>query len=443
MFLKPANHARLAALVAAACLLTGLHPKADAGEAPATPGPRVERTGLTPGQFRDESDRWHYQGYQATRVIREQVDGRESISATWEAREAFVPSELAAVDSAVARFMQRHHAPALSLALAKDGRLVLARAYGHADKDRREPLAPRHRFRIASVSKPITATGILRLHERNYLRMSDKVLGIGALLGAPRDLHPGGPPVSRVTVEHLLSHTGGGWAHDLGFDPMFHHRGLDHAALIARVLREHPLQREPGAEHHYSNFGYCLLGRVIEAASGRAYERFIQAEVLAPCGITSMEIGGDTEADRKPDEVWYHGQDGEDPYAMRVARMDSHGGWIATAVDVVRFLVHVDQRPAPPDILRPESLSLMFQPGEASPRYAKGWAVNAAPNRWHNGSLPGSQSIAVQTHDGYCWAALTNTRDARIGIELDQLMWEVRRALQTLPSLDLFRQAGP
>ena len=168
------------------------------------------------------------------------------------------------------------------LAMAMGGRLVLARAYGHADKARKEPLAPRHRFRIASVSKPITATGILLLRERNYLRLSDKAFGNGALLGMPMELHAGGPSVTGITVEHLLTHAAGGWAHDLGFDPMFHHPGLDHAALIARVLREHPLQREPGAEHHYSNFGYCLLGRVIEAASGRPYERFIKAEVLAP-----------------------------------------------------------------------------------------------------------------------------------------------------------------
>ena len=169
------------------------------------------------------------------------------------------------------------------------------------------------------------------------------------------------------------------------------------------------------------------------------FRSFIKAEVLAPCGIRSMDVGGDTEADRKPDEVWYHGQDGEDPYGMKVARMDAHGGWIASAVDVVRFLVHVDQRPGPPDILRPESLSLMFKPGAPFHRYAMGWAVNDASNRWHNGSLPGSQSIAVQTHDGYCWAALTNTRDPGIGPDLDQLMWDVRAALKTLPSFDLFR----
>lgn len=431
-------HAALRRLVAiASVLLAPLPSAADSHHPPAVA--RVERCGLTPAQFHDESDRWHYQGYRLARVIMGAVDGRDSISASWEARETLVPSELATADAAVARFMERHQATALSLALAKDGRLVLARAYGHADKARREPLAPRHRFRIASISKPITATGILLLRERNDLRLSDKAFGKEALLGMPKELYPGGPSVTGVTFEHLLTHAAGGWSGDFGPDPMFHHPGLDHAALIARVLREHPLQREPGFEHHYSNFGYCLLGRAIESASGRPYERFIKAEVLAPCGIHAMDIGGDTEADRKPDEVWYHGQGGEDPYAMKLARMDAHGGWIASAVDVVRFLVHVDQRPAPPDILRPESLSRMFKPSAPSSRYAMGWAVNDAPNRWHNGSLPGSQSIAVQTHDGYCWAALTNTRDPGIGPDLDQLMWEVRAALKTLPSFDLFR----
>ena len=175
-------------------------------------------------------------------VFELQEEGNQAIMIVGSPRRqrALLEDQLTRSDAAVARFMERHHAPAVSLAMAMDGRLVLARAYGHADKARKEPLAPRHRFRIASVSKPITATGILLLRERKYLRLSDKAFGNGALLGMPMELHAGGPSVTGITVEHLLTHAAGGWAHDLGFDPMFHHPGLDHAALIARVLREHP-----------------------------------------------------------------------------------------------------------------------------------------------------------------------------------------------------------
>jgi CubicO group peptidase (beta-lactamase class C family) len=408
----------------------------------APPAVRIELPRLDPARFRDESDRLHYQGFKRIPSQKPSNPDEESTPSeptTWETPEPFPSATLTAIDDAVGRFMARHKAPGLSFAIAYDGRLILARTYGFADLEKREPLAPRHRFRIASISKPITAVGVLRLHERHSLRMTSKVFGPGALLGAPSNPAPDGPPLSGITIEHLLHHTAGGWAQDLGFDPMFHHTDLGQPDLISHVLRTRPLQREPGAEHHYSNFGYCLLGRVIEATSIRPYERFIQAEVLAPCGITRMEIGRDTEAERKPDEVKYYGQQGENPYGMKLARMDSHGGWIANAIDLVRFLVHVDQRPSKLDLLKPESLALLFKPSTASPGYALGWAVNSVSNHWHSGSLPGSQSIAVQTHDGFCWAALTNTRDDRIGADLDPLMWEIRKTLTSIPSFDLFR----
>jgi len=356
------------------------------------------------------------------------------------AQESLPPSsaERAKMAEAAEAFRREHEVPGLAVAFTRDGKLVHEAAFGLADREAGEALTPAHRFRIASVSKPLTAVAILRLQESHYLRLHDKVFGPTALLGSPRfPAHPQ-PDPRLITIDHLLTHSAGGWAQDLGFDPMFHNPAWTRADLVEKTLLTQPLQREPGSEFHYSNFGFCLLGRVVEAASGRPYDAFVQSEVLQPCGIRAMEVGGDTAADRRPDEVRYQSQDGEDPYGMKVARMDAHGGWIANAVDVVRFLVHVDQRPSKPDLLRPDSLAVLFAPGPASPRYARGWAVNSAPNHWHDGSLPGSQSIAVITHDGFCWAALCNTRDRGIGPDLDQLMWDVRNALTRLPAIDLF-----
>ena len=89
----------------------------------------------------------------------------------------------------------------------------------------------------------------------------------------------------------------------------------------------------PGTSHAYSNFGYCVVGRLIERVTGEPYDEYVRRVVLAPCGVTNMHIAGDTLADRRSDEVVYHGQDGEDPYVYRVARMDAHGGWLASAAD--------------------------------------------------------------------------------------------------------------
>src|SRR6202044_1462244 len=121
---------------------------------------------------------------------------------------------------------------------------------------------------------------------------------------------------------------------------------------IIRYMLRQPLQFEPGTKSVYSNFGYCLLGRVIEKASGLGYEEYIRKEVLAPLGIQRMHIGHSLLKDRRPDEVHYYagkkqfpavvgpdlGMPVPAPYgSWNHEALDSHGGWIASAGDLVRF----------------------------------------------------------------------------------------------------------
>lgn len=146
-------------------------------------------------------------------------------------------------------------------------------------------------------------------------------------------------------------------------------------ALISSTLNSRPLEYTPGAHYDYSNFGYCLLGRIIEKITGQTYEEAVKTLVLAPMGITSMKIGGNTLADRLPKEVRYYGQSGEDPYIHNIRRMDAHGGWVASAKDLARFLVYVDGFPVRPDILSSQALTTMITPSAANNGYACGWAV--------------------------------------------------------------------
>ena len=188
----------------------------------------------------------------------------------------------------------------------------------------------------------------------------------------------------------------------------------------------------------YSNFGFCLLGRVIEKISGLPYEVFVRKNILNNCGIINMEIGGNTIAQLKTNEVHYYDKQ-EDPYSMDQRRMDSHGGWIATPTDLVRFLIRVDKFPQKADILKPETLKEMYTAPAVSTGYAKGWAVNKNDNYWHNGSLPGEQAIVVRTHQGFCWAVMTNTRaEGNFGADLDELMWTISFTINQWPKQDNF-----
>jgi len=330
-------------------------------------------------------------------------------------------------------FMRKFDVPGLSVAIARAGRLVYENPFGESNRQSRERLTVSNLFRIASVTKPITSTAIFTLIERGKLRLHDKVFGPGAVLGTEFGKPPYKQGVDEITIDHLLTHTCGGWDNS-NDDPMFENVGMDHAQLVTWTLDTKPLKNPPGTHFAYSNFGYCVLGRVIEQVTGRAYDDFVREGILGPCGVRDMRISGNTLEERFPEEVIYYGQGGEIPYDMNVRRMDSHGGWLATPRDLVLFLNHVDGLKSTPNILKPETIKMMTTPSPVNAGYARGWAVNSAPNWWHNGSLPGTMTIMVRTASGFCWAALANTRatgQPDMGLALDNMVWDMARKVST------------
>jgi CubicO group peptidase (beta-lactamase class C family) len=335
------------------------------------------------------------------------------------------PSERAAMARLAHAFMQKYQVPALSFAVGYAGEIVHQDAFGFADRESNEAVSPAHLYRIASISKTITSAAIFDLIERGRLKLSDKIFGPGALTGADYGKPPYNLGIADITLEHLLTHTAGGWTND-SRDPMFGHPRMDHAELIAWTLSNRPLDNPPGQHYAYSNFGFCMLGRVIEKVTGQPYADHVKAEVLARCGVTEMSIAGNTLEARRQGEVKYYGQ-GENPYDANVARMDSHGGWIARPAAIVRFFMHVDGFARPPNILKAETIKIMTTATSANPEYAKGWFVNKDGNWWHSGSLAGTTTMAVRTHSGFCWAAFTNTSRAnsQIDDDLDKLNWNM------------------
>lgn len=322
--------------------------------------------------------------------------------------------------------------PASSIAITRRGKFVYDEAVGMADRDKLIQVQQNSLFRIASLSKPITSVTIFSLIEQGKLNLNDKVFGPSGVLGTTYGKQPYKQYITDITVDDLLTHTSGGWPND-STDPMFRNDSWDQAKLISWAIDTLPVTYPPGQHWAYSNFGYCLLGRVIEAVTDRPYGSYVQANILARCGISDMKIAENKQRDRAPNEVVYYGQYGEDPYKMNVTRMDSHGGWIASSTDLVIFLDHVAGAPGIAPLLKPESIRMMTTPSAATPedapaRYARGWNVNKAGNWWHNGSLPGTCTIMVRTSTGFCWAALMNTRSqpsATMDAAIDRMMWNM------------------
>lgn len=339
-----------------------------------------------------------------------------------------LPEQERSVLSGIAKtFLGQFKAPGLSVAIARHGQLVYQEGFGFADTEKREPLNPRHTFRIASVSKPITSAGIFSFMEQGKLQLQDRVFGPKGLLGADFET-PLSAPLNAITVHHLLTHTCGGWS-NAKRDPMFVNSAMKHRELIEWTIKNIPLEHEPGTHYAYSNFGYCLLGRIIEKVSGLSYVEAIQQNIFQKCDMNSMKLAGNTLAERAEHEVVYAGQNNENPYSMNIRRMDAHGGWSGTPTDLVKFAFHVDGFDNMPDILRADTIKTMTTPSSVHANYACGWVVNKVPNWWHNGSIPGVTTILVRTASGLCWAAFANTRAAGIAKGIDELMWKMARAV--------------
>jgi CubicO group peptidase (beta-lactamase class C family) len=388
---------------------------------------------------------------------------------------AAVPG-MVSYDQTIRDLMRKYAIPGGAVAVLRDGKLIYARGFGYADVENRTPVQPDALFRIASVSKPITGVAIMKLVEEGKLKLDDRVAPFIAHLtpaqGATVD-----PRWEQITIRHLLNHTGG-WDRDKpngGFDPMFR-PAIAAAAVnapapasaekIIRYMKGMPLDFTPGEKHVYSNFGYAILGRVIERLSGMPYEEYVRARVLQPVGANRTRLGRTRMRDALADEVKYYfpGMGLNAPMVQSVfpgegtvpvnyggyylEALDSHGGWVSSTVDLLRFMAGVDGRANRPDILGAALDAEMISNGYAvcpggACYYAGGWMIRPTQgdaNWWHGGSLPGTTSLLVRSYHNFSWVALFNARSdtGNFDGELDAALWKALAGVTSFPTHDLF-----
>jgi CubicO group peptidase (beta-lactamase class C family) len=392
--------------------------------------------------------------------------------------------KLAAYDELMTSFLREHKPPGAALAVTYQGRLVYARGFGHAHVEKHEPVRPASLFRIASISKPYTSAAVMRLVEQGKLKLDDRVFPILKLEPHLEHGENLDPRWHEIRVQHCLQHTGG-WDRDKSLDPMsaeaaeqvaesFRVRLPIHPKQIIRFTMGKPLDFAPGTAYAYSNFGYCVLGRVIEAISGKPYHEFVNQHILAPLGIRHMQLGKNLLRDHAPGEVKYYdsggrmgraisgprtGEQAPLPYGVEcLETMDANGGWIASAVDLVRFAAALDD-PRRCPILREDTVLTMLAPPpgpvghgpKGKPKqvyYACGWDVRpvaAQPEKftkWHGGGLAGTSTLLVCRQDGINWAVLFNcdaTKDGKAFADLiDPLLHGPADEIKDWPEIDLF-----
>lgn len=367
------------------------------------------------------------------------------VTVTGEAR-----PELAEFDAWLAGFLAEHKIPGAALAIAREGKVVYARGFGYADRDAMTPVQPDNLFRIASVSKPITGVAIMKLVQDEKFKLEDKVLDF---LASEPHFEDGGKFDERwkqITVVECLSHTGG-WDRGVSYDPMFQAIRMAKSMKIdLPILPEHiiryqlgqTLDFDPLTRYAYSNFGYSILGRIIEKVSGQPYEKYVQESVLKPLGIERPRIGGSLESERAEGEVKYYdvhngtGLASTGPGAgkeqvpisygvWRQETLDAHGGWIASAIDLVKFGAALDLvdggRKTRGGLLKSATARLLFspqvtitKPGDGdSPGvyYGLGWQLRNEDGLLiarHGGALACTAASLMHFPDGTNLAVLTN-----------------------------------
>ncbi len=380
--------------------------------------------------------------------------------------------DLAPFDELMIRFVQEHQVPGAALAVTRNSGLIYARGFGFANVESRRPVEPDSLFRIASVSKPLTAVAVLQLVPPP--KLDDRVFEILPAhdwLPASHDQR-----LASITIRQLLHHTAG-WDRDKSFDP------IGRPLQVAQVLKHKlpvgpkevvrfsltlPLDFDPGTRFAYSNIGYLLLGRLIEHLSGMGYEAYVQQHVLKPLDVTRMKLGRAWKGDFSKGEVHYY-----DPLnrsgpavngsklnvkvpfvygAENIEAFEAHGGWIASAVDLVKFASAFDQ-PESSKLLKPNEIAEMWAcPAGAAGHeaggqqkaafYGCGWSVRPVGNQgrantWHSGMIAGTSSILVRRHDGLNWAVLFNTdRDQNkkvLADLIDPLVHQAADAVQRWP----------
>ncbi|MBR1406386.1 MAG: beta-lactamase family protein [Bacteroidales bacterium] len=329
-------------------------------------------------------------------------------------------------------FMQEWQLKGVSLAVMRGDSLYYAKGFGWADQQKEVEMAPGHILRVASVSKLITAAGIMRLQEMGKLSLQDKVFGPEGILKDSTYLQSiSDRNYYRITVEDLLRHKGG--LTTTGGDPMFSTRSImannhlkeapDHKTLLRLVLRR-KLGFVPGTSQSYSNLGFLLLSMVIEEVTGETYEDWIQENILHPAGCRDMHIAHNYYKEKYKNEVRNYVPSNEPLYpeynnsGRKVERcyggnditaLSGAGAWVASPAELALFVASIDGRPEIPDILTQESIDAMTEYFDKD-TFSFGWNdTNPAVGWTRSGTFSGTSALIKYFPDGECWIFVTNT----------------------------------
>src|SRR5262245_54429436 len=245
-----------------------------------------------------------------------------------------LPADAAkSLDSVLEDFARQHHVPGLMFGLVADGALRWTKAIGLSNREAGRPVTPTTRFRIASMTKMVTALVILMLRDQGKLALDDPaarhVPELARMKLPTADSRP-------ITLRDLLNHTAGLVTDDPWGDRML---GIAPADFTRLLQQGGLLAQPPGMAFEYSNLGYGILGRVITNLTGRRYQEYIAETLLRPLGMhaTTFDFHAAPEAERATGYRWAH-----ERWSPEAAEPDGEfgamGGLLTSAEEYARYV---------------------------------------------------------------------------------------------------------
>ena len=264
-----------------------------------------------------------------------------------------------------------------------------------------EPAEVDHRFRVASISKVVTAAVVMQLVESGDIDLDEPV---GGRLAEALDLADVDPVVANITTRQLLSHTSGFGT----FRSTFFGGDASSCREAGRIGLTRGAERPPGSSYSYSNMNYCLLGLLVADVTGQPYEELAQRQLLTPLGLDGMRIAGTF--DPNPEEVEHPSTPGR----VYMEALEGAGAWVATATDIVTIADALEGSRPGWHPLSQDTMALMRVPSPttaAPPAVRTSWyglgQIVYADGSWgHTGTIENTHAQFLVRPDGVTWALL-------------------------------------
>jgi CubicO group peptidase (beta-lactamase class C family) len=297
--------------------------------------------------------------------------------------------EIRQIEDTVQKELERLKIPSLSIAFYKDD-FLWKKGFGYADMEHKIAAKPETLYRLASISKPITAVGILKLMEQGKLDLDDEVQEYVPYF--PRKRWP-------VTIRHLLGHLSG-ISHYRNYDEEGHFKTHFTTEESIGVFKDWELEAEPGTKYIYTTYGFNLLGAVIEGASGKPYADYMRENVWKPLGMNSTRMDiADTIIPNRARGYRRIGGDVKNCEFVDISSRFAGGGMLSTAVDLVNLSRALDEN----KVLSKKAQKMMYtsmvtKEGRVT-GYGMGWGVDFIQGFWnvsHSGGQAGTSTYLLR-----------------------------------------------